>query len=182
MVWKDTMLRKMTVVMLAGVLLSPFVSNANDVAGHGSQPLGNTGAGNHMVVSGQFNNDLDMTNIVMDDEHMSGNSLHTNNGNGYMEETSKTVITKGNNGSRNLRTNGSRTWDDHHQNDHMGISQLRMVDLTVAVIDQTEPRTITPVAVEWVACINFSLPATLFLRHASFFGAGRVVAVFEQSN
>jgi hypothetical protein len=116
--WKNTMLRKMTVVMLGGVLLSPFVSNANDVGGHGSQAIGNGGAGNHMVISDQFNNDLDMTNIVMDGDHMSGNSLHTNNGNGYRAETTKTVITMGNSGGRNSRTNGSRTWDDHHENDH----------------------------------------------------------------
>jgi hypothetical protein len=71
-----------------------------------------------MVISDQFNNDLDMTNIVMDGDHMSGNSLHTNNGNGYRAETTKTVITMGNSGGRNSRTNGSRTWDDHHENDH----------------------------------------------------------------
>jgi hypothetical protein len=59
-----------------------------------------------------------------------------------------------------------------------GIPQLRQMDLMVTIADQTEPRTITPVAVEWVACIDSSLPVTLFLQHASFFGAGRVVAVF----
>jgi hypothetical protein len=118
--WKNTMLRKMTVVMLGGVLLSPFVSNANDVAGHGSQAIGNAGAGNHMVTSDRFNNDLDMTNIVMDD-HMSGDSFHTN-GNGYMAETTGTVITMGNNGSRNSRTNGGQTWDDHHENGHGNFS------------------------------------------------------------
>jgi hypothetical protein len=39
----------------------------------------------------------------------------------------------------------------------MGIPQLRLVDLTVTVADQTEPRAITPVAVEWVVCIDFSV-------------------------
>ncbi len=116
--WKNTMLRKMTVVMLGGVLLSPFVSNANDVAGHGGQAIRDAGSGNHMAVSDQFNNDLDMTNIVMDGDHMSGNSLHTNNGNGYMAETTGTVITMGNSGSRNSRANGGQTWDDHHENGH----------------------------------------------------------------
>jgi hypothetical protein len=114
--WKNTILRKMTVVIFGGVLLSPFVTNANDVAGHGSQAIGNGGAGNHMVISDQFNDDLDMTNIVMDGDHMSGNSLHTNNGNGYMAETTKTVITIGNSGSRSSKTNGNQTWDDNHQN------------------------------------------------------------------
>lgn len=92
-------IKKMTVVMLGGVLFSPFVSNANNVADQGSQAYGNAGTGNHMVTSDQFNNDLDMTDIVMDDDHMTGNSLH-------------------NNGSRNSRTNGSRTWDDHHEDNH----------------------------------------------------------------
>jgi hypothetical protein len=103
--------------MLGGVLLSPFVSHANDVAGHGSQTIGNGGAGNHMVISNQFNHDLDMTDIVMDGDHMSGNSLH-DNGNGYMAETTRTGITMGNSGSGNSRTNGGRTWDDHHENGH----------------------------------------------------------------
>jgi hypothetical protein len=74
------------------------------------------------VISDQFNNDLDMTNIVMDGDHMSGNSFHTNNGNGYRAETTKTVITMGNSGSRNSRTNGNQTWDDHHENDHGNFS------------------------------------------------------------
>lgn len=71
-----------------------------------------------MVISDQFNDDLDMTNIVMDGDHMSGISLHANNGNGYMAETTKTVINMENSGSRNSTTNGGQTWDDHHENDH----------------------------------------------------------------
>jgi hypothetical protein len=64
----------------------------------------------------------------------------------------------------------------------MEISQLRLGDHMVTVVDQTEPRTITPVEVEWAVCIDSSLPVILSLQRAPFYGVGRVVAVFEQSN
>ena len=107
--WKRTILRNMTALMLSGVLLSPFVLSANELGSHGGQTIGNVGGhqtmnsnGNDTFGSGmagrsgdfvdheshmgnidQVHNDLDMTNIVMDGDHMTGSSAHSGESHGY---------------------------------------------------------------------------------------------------
>jgi hypothetical protein len=78
-------LRKMTVLMLSGVFLSPFVSIASDVVGHGGQTIGYVDGQNHMVASGQVHKDMDITDVEMDGDHMMGNNGQASMQHGSMD-------------------------------------------------------------------------------------------------
>ncbi len=55
--WKRTIVRNMTALMFSGVLLSPFVSNANEFGSHGSQTIASEG--NHQTMNSNNNDSLE---------------------------------------------------------------------------------------------------------------------------
>ncbi len=89
--FKRTILRNITALMFGGILLSPFVSNANDAIDHGSHTIGNVDGQNHMV--DQDHNDLDIAHVGMD---------------GF----------KSNNGNTDIRSRSGRSLDTHQENNH----------------------------------------------------------------
>ena len=118
--WKRKILRNMTVLMFGGILLSPFVSDASDATGHGNHTIGNPGDRNHMVFSDQVHSDLDLTNVGMDDDHMTGTPVHSNNG--YTGKRVETVTPKSNNRNTGASTRSGRSLDFHHENIHESTS------------------------------------------------------------
>ena len=77
--------------MFGGILLSPFVSNANDAIGHGNHTIGNVDGQNHMV--DQDHNDLDIAHVGMDG-------------------------VKSNNGNTDVRSRSGRSLDTHQEINH----------------------------------------------------------------
>ncbi len=113
--WKRTISRKMIVMAFGGVLLFPFLSIATDMAdfgNHGNGNMGISGGQNQMMTSGQMHNDLDLSNVGMDDEHMTGNSAHYTNGN--MGDGGRAVINA--HGSMGAATD--QGWESHYENMH----------------------------------------------------------------
>ena len=72
----------------------------------------------HTVVVRQVNNNLDMSNIGMNGDHMLGDSSHSSSVHGDMGENVSSVITASNRRGSVGRTYTGQSWDDHHNNVH----------------------------------------------------------------
>lgn len=103
--FKRMILRNITALMFGGILLSPFVSNANDAIGHGSHTIENVDGQNHMV--DQNHTDLDIAHVGMD-------GVKSNNGNADIRSRSGGSLETHQENNHGYNTNQNNDPYDHH--------------------------------------------------------------------